>query len=128
ARVDARPRLLSELAHAARPPETSQSQADHGCGTFFVAVADGEPDTHRTRSTPAIPARRRYAAFSTAPVGITPSVAYRHSAISSFRASATMPILRVRLPRPKRSWYQRVRALWRCHWSHPHASCTITAC
>src|SRR5438876_99662 len=51
-RVDARPRLLSELARTARPPETVQSQAEHeGCGTFFVTVALGGPGTNRTRST-----------------------------------------------------------------------------
>jgi hypothetical protein len=51
-RVEARPRLLSELARQARPPETIQSQAEHdGCGTFFVTVARGAPDTNRTRST-----------------------------------------------------------------------------
>ena len=51
-RVDARPRLLSELARQARPPETIQSQAEHdGCGTFFVTVALGAPGTNRTRST-----------------------------------------------------------------------------
>src|SRR5882672_12805262 len=47
-RVDARPRLLSELAREARPPETVQSQAEHdGCGTFFVTVAFRPPSTNR---------------------------------------------------------------------------------
>src|SRR5712671_8035433 len=51
-RVAARPRLLSELARKARPPETVQSQAEHeSCGTFFVTVALGAPGTNRTRST-----------------------------------------------------------------------------
>src|SRR5436190_5119977 len=55
---------------------------------------------------------RCYAAgFRTAPVGTTPVVAYRHSAISSLRASATIPIRRARLPMPKRVRYQVVSAL-----------------
>ncbi len=102
-RVDARPRLLSELAREARPPETVQSQAEHdGCGTFFVTVARGAPDTTRTRSTRAR-ASAHYARFNTAPAGRTPAVAYRQSAIKSLRARATMPTRRARFPRPKRS-------------------------
>src|SRR6185369_3087149 len=101
----ARPRLLSEHAPEAQPPETVQSQAEHdGCGTLFVAVALGAPLTNRTRSTRARwAARSRYAARSTAPAGTTPVVTYRHSTMSSLRANATIPIFRVRFPWPNRA-------------------------
>jgi hypothetical protein len=59
-------------------------------------------------------ARRSQAAwpFTIAPSGISPCSTYRHSAISSFRASATIPMRRCRrLPRPNLSSYQRVSAL-----------------
>jgi len=50
--------------------------------------------------------------FSTAPAGGVPVFRYFHSSIRSFRASATIPILRSRvLPRPYRSWYHRLRSL-----------------
>jgi hypothetical protein len=44
--------------------------------------------------------RSPYATFRIAPVGSTPVVAYRQSAMSNFRASATIPIRRARLPVP----------------------------
>jgi hypothetical protein len=102
-RVDTRPRLLSELAREARPPETVQSQAEHhGCGTLFVTAAVSGPHTNRTRSTRAN-AVEPYTPFNTAPAGTIPAVAYRQSAINSLRARATMPTRRARFPRPKRS-------------------------
>ena len=104
ARVDARPRLLSELAPEARPPETFQSRAEQdGCGTFSVTVALGRT-RHKPYAQHACTMRSAlYAAFNTAPAGSTPAVAYRHRAIKSLRASATMPTRRARFPRPKRS-------------------------
>jgi hypothetical protein len=62
----------------------------------------GAPATNRTRSTRA-DASAIYAAFNTAPTGSTPVVAYRHRAIKSLRARATLPTRRARFPRPKRS-------------------------
>src|SRR5712692_7203038 len=51
--------------------------------------------------------------FSCAPSGTTPVSRYRHSAINSLRASATIPIRRSRFPLlPKRRWYHWARALW----------------
>ena len=50
--------------------------------------------------------------FSIAPSGISPCSTYRHSTISSFRASATIPMRRIRLlPLPKRRWYHWANAL-----------------
>ena len=49
---------------------------------------------------------------SVAPSGISPYSTYRHNAISSFRATATMPIRRSRrLPWPNLPRYHRVRTL-----------------
>ena len=88
----------------ARPPETSQSQAEHTAAVpSSCRSSSANPPQNRTRSTRAIRRSRRYTAFSTAPAGSTPCVAYRQSAINNFRASATMPTLRVRLPRLKRA-------------------------
>jgi hypothetical protein len=59
-------------------------------------------------------ARCRYATepFTTAPFGISPCSTYRHSAMSSFRARATIPMRRSRrLPRPNFSSYHCVSAL-----------------
>ena len=51
--------------------------------------------------------------FSCAPSGTTPVSRYRHNAINSLRASATIPIRRRRFPLPpKRRWYHWARALW----------------
>ena len=53
----------------------------------------------------------RQAAFITAPSMMTPAVAYFQSATSSFRASATIVVLRKRPPlRLTRSWNQRASA------------------
>src|SRR6516225_12270918 len=66
------------------------------------------------------------AAFITAPLMTTPAVVYRHSAIRSLRARATMIVLRIRPPRRRtRSWNHRLSAEvgWFC--SHSQASSTI---
>ena len=87
----------------ARSPETVQSQSGHeGGGTFFVAVA-GRPSANRTRRAREMPgvAGAAYAAFRIAPAGTTPAVTYRQSAITSLRATATIPIRRARVPVPK---------------------------
>jgi hypothetical protein len=63
-----------------------------------------------------------YAAVTIAPAGTTPVVTYRHSAITSLRATATIPIRRPRFPVPKRARYHCVRALWGCHRTQFHAS------
>ena len=94
-------------------------------GTLSVTVTRS-PDrdrAHRTRET-----RRHsttpagYRAFSSAPAGTVPVVAHRHSAITSWRATATMPIRRARFPVPKRALNHCVRALARCHRTQAHAS------
>ena len=54
-------------------------------------------------------------AFKVAPTGTTPCARKRQSAIASFRARATIPTLRPRMPvLPKRSRHQRESAL--CGW------------
>ena len=111
-------------SHArARLPETVQSRSGHvGCGTFSVSVARGDPSqsvhTPRVRRV----ARGDYATFTIASAGTTPVVAYRHSAITNRRATATMPMRRKRLLPPKRSRYQRVSGLPRCQRTQFHAS------
>jgi len=59
----------------------------------------------RPNTVPCCRARERvdraYATFTIAPAGTTPVVTYRHSAITSLRATATIPIRRARLPFPK---------------------------
>lgn len=53
-----------------------------------------------------------YAAFNTAPSGISPWSRYFHSATKSLRASATIPIRRMRpLPCPNRSQNHLLKAL-----------------
>jgi hypothetical protein len=53
----------------------------------------------------------RYA-FNSAPSGTTPVSRYRHSAMITRRANATMPMRRVTAPPlPKRRWYHCVSAL-----------------
>jgi hypothetical protein len=119
------PLLLSEHARGARGPlRPLQSRSGHvRCGTLSVSVARREqPARDRTRSTRERNARRRYTAFMMAPLGTTPLVAYRHNAITSFRATATMPMRRARLPVPNRSRYQRVSALWGCQCTQLQAS------
>ena len=128
-RVDARPRLLSELAREARPPETVQSQAEHdGCGTFSVTVALGAPGTDRTRSTRArASARTTPLSTSRLPGGHRPSQ-YRHRAIKSLRARATMPTRARVCPGQSAPDTSASSALCRCQCTQPHASCTITDC
>ena len=63
-----------------------------------------------------------YAVFTTASVGMIPCTAYRHKAMTNLRASATIPIRRSRLPRPKRSRYQQVSALAGCQRTQFQAS------
>src|SRR5580704_14858766 len=66
------------------------------------------------------------AAFITAPSMTTPAVVYRHRAMRSLRARATMVVLRIRPPRTHvRSWSHRLSAEvgWFC--SHSQASSTI---
>ena len=86
-----------------RLPETVQSPCrTPGGGTFSVAVAIRDPSqtvrAARVRRSP----RAAYAGFSTAPAGTIPSVTYRHNAMTSLRATATIPIFRARAPVPKR--------------------------
>ena len=51
-------------------------------------------------------------AFSSAPSGTIPCVTYRHSAMITRRAKATIPMRRVTAPPPpKRTWYHCVSAL-----------------
>src|ERR1700726_2968006 len=66
------------------------------------------------------------AAFIAAPSMTTPAVVYRHRAMRSLRARATMMVLRIRPPRRRiRSWSHRLSAEvgWFC--SHSQASSTI---
>ena len=63
--------------------------------------AVGRPFPNRTRRARETRRREPYAIFTIAPVGTTPCVTYRQSAITSLRATATIPIRRARLPFPK---------------------------
>src|SRR6202163_759829 len=68
------------------------------------------------------------AGFITAPSMTTPAVVYRHRAMRSLRARATMVVLRIRPPRRRtRSWNHRLSAEvgWFC--SHSQASSPIVA-
>ena len=131
--VHSQTRLLSELAPVCGygHPETYSSRPDHtGGGTFFVSVADGDTGAlvvRAARVNLVLPSPA-YAVFNTAPSGTAPVVAYRHNAISNFRASATTPMRRARLPRlAKPRVYQRVKALSGCHRIQFHASWMLTA-
>lgn len=80
--------------------ESELSRPDGKCGPPLQSVVDGVvvrlPDYPRT----------------TAPSGMIPVSRYRQNAINSFRAKATMPILRMRLfPSPNFLSYQRASAL-----------------
>ena len=90
-------------AQSARPPETVQSQSGHmSGGTSFVAVGRSVPTLQEPYAPRAGDAPTgAYAAFTIAPAGTTPAVTYRQSAITSLRATATMPIRRARFPLPK---------------------------
>ena len=70
------------------------------------------PFTNRTRrareprrlAAPPRPlAYETFTTFMIAPVGTTPVVTYRHNAMTSLRATATIPIRRARFPFPKRA-------------------------
>lgn len=80
------------------------------------------PNTVRAARVSASIRERAYATFRIAPAGTTPVVTYRHSAITSWRATATMPIRRARFPVPKCSRYHCVRALCGCQRTQFHAS------
>jgi hypothetical protein len=107
----------------ARPPETVQSRSGHvSCGTSFVAVAEATLHKPYAQRACDAPTPRAYATFRIAPAGTTPLVTYRQSAITSLRATATIPIRRARLPRPKFARYHCVSALWGCHRTQFQAS------
>jgi hypothetical protein len=80
----------------------------------------------RNRACSARETRRRllptYATFRIAPAGTTPVVTYRHSAITSWRATATMPIRRARFPVPNCARYHWVKTLCGCQCTQFHAS------
>ena len=90
-------------AHARGSQRLCSLDPEHGCGgTLFVAVAVGRDPSRTVRAARVTTRRRqRYATFTIAPVGTIPCVTYRHSAITSLRATATIPIRRARLPVPK---------------------------
>jgi hypothetical protein len=67
-----------------------------------------------------------YASLRTAPSGKTPVLRNRHSAMSHFRATATIPMRLRRLPPPpKRSRNQQLRALSGWYRSQLHASSVV---
>lgn len=101
-------------------PETVQSQSGPSAAVPPSWRSGSDPPrTVRAARTP----RRRYATgFKRTPDGTTPPVTYRQSAISSLRASATMPIRRARFPLPKLARYHCVSALCGCHRTQFHAS------
>ena len=70
--------------------------------------------------------QRGYPSFSTAPAGNTPVSRKRQSAMSNWRATATIPIRRKRLPPlPKRSRNQQLKALSGCKRRQLHANSVV---
>ena len=87
-----------------RAPETSFVKPG-GERPFYTSVHGGEParrralaPAHWRRHETVAPAFSPASGFSTAPSGTVPVSRYRHNATSSFRASATIPIFRKRIP------------------------------
>ena len=87
----------------ARPPETVQSRSRTRVRRYPLRGGRplARPFTNRTRRARETRRREPYATFTIAPVGTTPCVIYRQSAITNLRATATIPIRRARLPFPK---------------------------
>ena len=122
-------RLLSEHAHDVHGPQRLCPQrlydlrSRHGVLQhllLFDRVGDPVLSVRSAREPAGVV--RDYAAVTRAPSGAVPQVTNRHRAITSLRATATMPIRRARLPMPNRSRNHRVRALCGCHRTQVHAS------
>jgi hypothetical protein len=116
-------RLLSGLAVRARGPQRLCSlNPDTSAAVPPSWRSRLRPCTTRTHSARETRTCRAYAPFNIAPCGTTPAVTYRHRAITSFRATATIPMRRARWPLPKFARYQRVSALSGCHRTQFQAS------
>ena len=89
----------------ARLPETVQSRSRTCVRRYPLRGGRplARPVANRTRRARETRRREPYATVLIAPVGTTPCVIYRHSAITSLRATATMPIRRARFPFPNRA-------------------------
>ena len=92
-----------------RTPETVCMKPGSG-SPLSLFGSGGEPiESSETRTSSVVPRRRRaqdasandyIAGFTRAPSGSSPCSTYRHKAMSSLRASATIPIRRSRRPPP----------------------------
>ena len=115
-RLPCKPHIRRELIPTTVPHSGTGELQENGttlCRRHRSAMPNNGdvPSDRRT----ALPSQRKpdcradqVAGFKTAPSGTTPSVTNLHSAISSFRASATTMILRTRRPvDPTRSRNQR---------------------
>src|SRR5207342_1965501 len=111
-----------------RPAGGAPGGRDHSFGRLLrlTAVPVRPPGSGRTDQPSRMGQMIAGAAFIAAPSMTTPAVVYRHRAMRSLRARATMVILRIRPPRRRtRSWNHRLSAEagWFC--SHSHANSTI---
>jgi hypothetical protein len=107
--------------HVVHVPSAAVEAARHAPRTAATLTKERTRWRNRIHAAYAAPVR------STAPAGSVPSRSYRHSAMTSLRASATMPTRRCPgPPRPNRRRYHCVRALSGCHCTHTHAVSTAT--
>jgi hypothetical protein len=90
--------------HARGPQRLCSLDPEHvGGGTLFVAVGRWHDPSRTVRAARVRRADPTYATFRIAPAGTTPVVTYRQSAITSLRATATIPMRRARFPFPNRA-------------------------
>ena len=93
-------------------PSSRAGAAPRDCAVSIPNTCAAVPSLWRSavRHDPSRPVRAArvsrvrhepYATFMIAPVGTMPCVTYRQSAITSLRATATMPTRRARFPLPK---------------------------
>jgi hypothetical protein len=122
-------RLLSEHAHDVHGPQRlCDLRSRHGVLQHLLLFDRvgvdrvGDPVLSVRSAREPVGVVRDYAAFTMAPSGALPLVTNRQRAITSLRATATMPIRRARLPVPNRSRNHRVRVLCGCHRTQVQAS------
>lgn len=117
-------RLLSEHAHDVHGPQRLCDLRSRHDVLQHLLLFDrvGDPVLSVRSARERVNVVRDYAAFTMAPSGTVPLVTNRQSAMTSLRATATIPIRRARLPMPNRSLNHRVRALCGCHRTQVQAS------
>jgi len=117
-------RLLSEHAqHVRGPQRLCGLRSRHGVLQHLLLYDRvGDPVLSVCSARERVGVVSGYAACTIAPSGTVPLVTYRQSAMTSLRATATIPMRRARLPTPNRSRNHRVSALCGCHRTHVQAS------